>query len=202
MRHSAHQSSTENKACALQLATLFRTIYHFPTPVVTLVEGAAFGGALGIIAASDIVLCTKNASFCCSETRLGLIPAVISPYLIQALGLRQAQRYLCSSELISAHTAQKIGLISEITDNINDEVDTFIANLLKCAPQAVRQCKILLREAHQQTLDKNWPSLTMDETMANKLAAIRLKDECKEGLNAFFEKRNPQWIESHNNQQE
>jgi len=190
MQQSANATFNENMADAQLLGTLYELLYHFPKPVICMVNGPAYGGALGIVAASDIVICTPSALFCLSEVKLGLIPAVISPYLVEAIGLQQARRFALSAELISAEKAHDIGLVHKITEQENflTRKKELEKQLYKGSPDAQAQTKALLRYVHGKPIDKNLIQHTI-----KTIAQIRTQPSGKEGISAFLEKRKPDW---------
>ena len=181
----------ENVNDALELGRLLELLYHFPRPVITLVQGPAYGGALGIIAASDITVCTSDAKFCLSEVRIGLIPAVISPYVVEAIGLRQTRRYSLSAEVINAERALDLGLVHEIVDKaeLSKYSDQFIKQLCMGSPKAQAQTKALLRYVRHKPIDFELVHYT-----AEAIAHARIAPQGQEGTTAFLEKRKPNWI--------
>jgi len=180
------------------LALLMEKLNSFPLPVIALVQGAAFGGAVGLVACCDMAIATPKASFCLSEVKIGLIPAVISPYVVRAIGERASRRYFTTAERFDAATALQLGLISEIavSEIANNEeptalrakaqplIDAIIAN----SPQAVVAAKALVAYVADAPLSAD----TIAET-SRRIAAIRVSAEGQEGLSAFLEKRTPAW---------
>jgi methylglutaconyl-CoA hydratase len=164
----------------------------FPKPTIALVQGAAFGGALGLICACDIAIATTRASFCLSEVKLGLIPAVISPYVARAMGNRASRRYMLTAERFSAETALKLNVIHEISDDLDAAAKPMIDALLANSPQGMAWVKTLLSHLEDGVIDQN----TIDYT-SERIARIRVSTEGQEGLNAFFEKRQPNWQQAH-----
>lgn len=193
MRQAHHLGRKENYQDAMRLARLLKGIDSFPVPVITVVQGAAYGGALGLVAASDITLAADSSCFCFSEVRLGLIPAVISPYVIQAMGLRQARRYLLSAEQMSAGQALRLGLIHDYypLEQLEEQVRLLTDSLLQAGPVAQKEAKSLLREVAGRMIDDDLMGLT-----AQRIGDIRVSDEAREGLAAFLEKRPPGWRSS------
>ena len=151
-------------------------------------QGAAFGGALGLICASDIAIATERASFCLSEVKLGLIPAVISPYVARAMGNRASRRYMLTAERFDAQTALKLNVIHEINDDLATAAQPIITAMLANSPQGMAWVKTLLARLEDGVIDQD----TIDYT-SERIARIRVSDEGQEGLNAFFEKRQPNW---------
>ncbi|GJL94837.1 MAG: methylglutaconyl-CoA hydratase [Hyphococcus sp.] len=191
MRRVAEYSSAENKDDARRLAHMLSSIYYAPKPTVALVNGPAMGGGLGLIAACDIAVGAEEAFFALSEVRVGLIPAVISPFVIQAIGARQAQRYFLSGERFDAATAASIGLLHETAPaaELDRAFEAIVDNLLTCGPIATREAKELIRSVAGRSIDDG----VMKDT-AERIARLRASDEGKEGVTAFLEKRKPNWI--------
>lgn len=190
MRRMADYSWEENYQDSQALATLMNTIYSMSKTTVCQVQGAAFGGGVGLVACCDIVIASERASFCLSEVKLGLIPAVISPYVVKAMGERQAQRYFTTAERFKADKAAEFGLVHEVVaeDSLIEKTNEVITTLLSNGPQAVKAAKSLIRAVANQTIDQS----LMDET-ARRIADIRASEQGKEGLNAFLEKRTADW---------
>lgn len=193
MRTTAAMSADENREDALALARLMRTLDECPKPTFARVQGAAFGGALGLICCTDIAIATTDARFCLSEVRLGLVPATIGPYVVRTLGHRQARRYMLSSELIEAEQAQALGLVHELADpaEIDDRVEALASQLMQAGPGAQAECKHLLRR-----LDDPAAGDSVDEFTAEMIARVRTGAEGQEGLRAFLEKDTPSWWEA------
>ncbi|WP_181700126.1 enoyl-CoA hydratase-related protein [Chthonobacter albigriseus] len=189
MRRMADADATENLADARALADLMRTVDRSPKPVVVRVQGAAMAGATGLAAAADIVVASTAAVFAVSEVRLGLIPAVISPYLVRAIGARQARRFFLTAERISAETAHRIGLVHELAepDELDGAVDRIVAALLAGSPAAIRAAKDLVAD-----VDGPIDDVLIEET-ARRIAERRASPDAREGLAAFLEKRKPEW---------
>ncbi|GAA4877280.1 enoyl-CoA hydratase-related protein [Ferrimonas pelagia] len=188
MKRQAQMSEAENLADANELARMLDRLNTFPTPVLACVQGAAFGGALGLVACADIVLAQRNCRFCLSEVKLGLIPATISPYVGRAIGLRQLRRYALSAETIDADTAQRLGLVHQLCDDLSDAERTMISQLQANGPAALRAGKDLLLSIDPHTGD---PAQQQDT--ARRIAQIRVTAEAQEGLTAFFQQRPPAW---------
>ena len=190
MRRMADYSWEENYQDSQALATLMNTIYSMSKTTVCQVQGAAFGGGVGLVACCDIVIASERASFCLSEVKLGLIPAVISPYVVKAMGERQAQRYFTTAERFKADKAADYGLVHEVVaeESLVEKTNETITTLLSNGPQAVKAAKSLIRAVANQTIDQS----LMDET-ARRIADIRASEQGKEGLNAFLEKRTADW---------
>ncbi|MDF0532921.1 enoyl-CoA hydratase-related protein [Shewanella sp. A32] len=188
MQRQAKMDEQANIADARQLATLMQTLDSFPKPTVALVQGAAFGGALGLICCCDIAIASSDARFCLSEVRLGLIPAVISPYVNRSIGMRQLRRYALTAELIDAVTALQLGLIHQLSDDLENSAQQMISALLQGGPAAQQQCKTLLAQIETAPFDEALTHLT-----AQAIAEARADKEATEGIDAFFAKRQPSW---------
>lgn len=186
MRRMADYDQAQNLEDAAQLARLMQSLNQLNKPSIALVQGASFGGGVGLVACCDIALATSNAMFCLSEVRLGLIPAVISPYVIAAIGERQARRYFLSAEKIDAGQALNLGLVHEVVaaDLLDSRLETMIDDLLLGGPKAQQAAKALILSVSQSEL--------IDATVAS-IASIRASDEGRVGLTAFLEKRSPKW---------
>jgi len=195
MRSMAKKNFQENLEDAGNLATLMQTIATCPKPTLALVQGAAFGGAVGLVACCDIAIATQRASFCLSEVKIGLIPAVISPYVVAAMGQRQAQRYFLTAERFKADKALNMGLIHELVeeDQLDNSAQVIISALLGNSPAAMTQAKELISFVSNQTIDD-----ALIEGTSQRIAAIRVSEEGQEGLSSFLEKRSPNWLNAHN----
>lgn len=190
MRRMADMSWEENRADAARLAALMSTLDRAPKPVITRVQGAAYGGATGLACASDITLAADNARFCLSEVRIGLLPAVISPYVVRAIGARQARRYFMTAEVIDARRAVQIGMAHEAVpeSELDATVDKCVDALLSGAPAAQIKSRTLIeRVAHQPASDE------LIAWTAELIAGLRSTEEGREGLDAFLGKRPPAW---------
>jgi len=190
MKRMAGQARQENERDALALADLMGTIDRCPKPVMGLVQGAAFGGGVGLVACCDIAIAGSEASFCLSEVRLGLIPAVISPYVAAAIGTRACRRYFLTAERFDAATAERLGLVHEVVPQAELDAarERMLGHLLKGGPAAQRAAKDLVARVAESKIDE---ALTRDT--AWRIAETRASDEGKEGIAAFLEKRKPNW---------
>ncbi|WP_454831361.1 enoyl-CoA hydratase-related protein [Pseudoxanthomonas wuyuanensis] len=190
MRAMAAASEAENRDDALALARLMRTLDELPKPTVARVHGAAFGGGVGLVACCDIAIGVPEAKFGLTESKLGLLPAVISPYVIAAIGARQARRWFASAEMFDAAEALRIGLLHQVApaDQLDDAVNRQIALLLKAGPVAAASAKQLVSQVAQRT-DRD----ALDAGNAALIARLRASPEGQEGLAAFLEKRSPAW---------
>jgi methylglutaconyl-CoA hydratase len=191
MRRMANYSFEENLADATALAEMMKTLANLSKPTIALVQGAAFGGGVGLVACCDIALATENASFCLSEVKLGLIPALISPYVAAAIGSRATRRYFLTAERFNAVEAHRIGLIHEVVraDELDERAERLCRQLLQNGPYAMASVKALVAEVALSFLDDDLIADT-----AERIAEIRASEEGREGLSAFLEKRKPNWI--------
>lgn len=193
MRSLIDASQEENQQDALQLAKLMRSLNYLSKPTIARINGNAFGGGVGLIAACDITIATDKALFGLTEAHLGLAPAVISPYVIRKIGERNARRYFLSAERFDAGKAQEIGLIQQCVapDDLDKTVDQAIKLLLKGGPQAVITCKELVFAIAGHTPETQQ---AIDEYTAGVIAGMRVMEEGQEGLAAFLEKRKANWV--------
>ena len=179
MRSSVDLTYDENVADALRLRTMLEAIDDCPAPVVARVQGHALGGGCGLVACSDIVIAEPGAEFAFSEVKLGIVPAVISPFALAKIGSGAARRYFVTGERFSAEVALRIGLVHEVADDLDGAVARVVAELLSAGPEATRTAKRLARRVHSA------------EETAELIARHRTSDEGQEGLRAFLEKRPP-----------
>jgi len=181
MRSSVDLSFDENLTDANALRRMLEAIDGCPAPVVARVQGHALGGGAGLVAASDIAIAGRDALFAFSEVKLGIIPAVISPFALAKIGAGAARRYFVTGERFDAETALRIGLVHEVVDELGAAVDRVVGELLSAGPQAARWAKRLVRERPDGPETARW------------IAERRASDEGQEGLRAFLEKRPPEW---------
>ena len=192
MKRMAGYERAENIEDAKNLGKLMATLHRMPQPTVAVVQGPAYGGGVGLVAACDIAIASEDASFCLSEVRLGLIPAVIGPYVVAAIGERQAMRYMLTADKFSAKEAQQIGLVQDVVaaDQLHDRRNVVVSDLLKGGPKALSEVKNLISYITK--------SATQDEKVvrdtAGHIARVRATDEGQEGVSAFLEKRKPTWV--------
>jgi methylglutaconyl-CoA hydratase len=191
MRAMAAAGEAANREDSLRLAKLMRTLDELPKPTIARVHGAAFGGGVGLVACCDIAIGVPGAKFGLTESRLGLLPAVISPYVIAAIGARNARRYFATAEVFDAAEALRIGLLHEVVEpaDLDGAVDRQLALLLKAAPRASADAKRLVREVAAAT-DRD----RLDHDNAALIAALRASAEGQEGLSAFLDKRKASWV--------
>lgn len=190
MKAMAGYSHAENVEDARRLARLMRTLNDLPKPTVALVQGPAYGGGVGLVACCDVAIAVEDAKFCLSEVKLGLIPAVISPYVIAAIGESAARRYFLTAETFSSWEAQRLGLVHEVVDRSALDVRSrqLVDALLQGGPLAQCAAKELVSRVTRRPLD----GALMEET-AERIAEMRVSAEGREGISAFLEKRKPAW---------
>lgn len=192
MKRAAGYSEADNLRDANSLAKLMRTFNELEKPTVARVQGPAYGGGVGLIAACDIAVGTFDAQFALTEVKLGIIPAVISPYVIAAIGERRARRYMLTGERFSASEAYRIGLLHEIVPGeaeLDEAIGDIVDALLACGPVAQAECKDLIRNVANQPITQ----AVIDDT-ARRITRVRASPEGKEGIAAFLEKRKPSWM--------
>jgi methylglutaconyl-CoA hydratase len=191
MRRTATYGEAENLADARALARLMQTLNELAKPTVARVDGAALGGGTGLVACCDIVVASQRAVFGTTEVRLGLIPSVIGPYVLAALGPRHARRLMLTGERISAAEAARLGLVHEVVaaEQLDTAVERVVAELLKGGPAALTAAKRLIGDLAGRPIG---PDL-IDDT-AQRIAALRATPEAREGVGAFLEKRTPGWL--------
>jgi len=191
MRGMAAAGEDANRADALALAHLLRTLDELPKPTIARVHGAAFGGGVGLVAACDIAIGVPEAKFGLTESRLGLLPAVISPYVVAAIGSRNARRYFASAEVFDAAEAQRIGLLHEVANAtaLDSAVQRQVELLLKAGPIAAASAKALVRNVARAS-----GPVAIDNANADLIARLRASPEGQEGITAFLEKRKPSWV--------
>jgi methylglutaconyl-CoA hydratase len=192
MQASAKLDYNANLNDARELAELMYNLNGLKIPTLAVVQGAAFGGAVGLVSCCDMAIGADDALFSLSEVRIGLAPAVISPFVVQALGERAARRYALTAERFSGSRARELGLLAESypAAELDAQVEGWVNNLLLNSPQAMQASKDLLREVASGVLSPNLRRYT-----ENAIARIRVSPEGQEGLNAFLEKRTPAWQE-------
>jgi len=195
MRRMAGYNYNDNLYDARALADMLAALNTLRHPTIARVQGPAYGGAVGLVACCDIAFATPAATFCLSEVKLGLIPAVISPYVIEAIGQRASRRYFQTAEVFSAATAQHLGLVTEVYDDtlLDNAVSTCVNNLLVNGPVAMREAKALIFDVSNKAIDEHVIHHTSD-----RIASIRVSEEGQEGLTAFLEKRSPNWRSKNN----
>lgn len=194
MKRMAELDEAQNRSDAQELAELMYKLNHLSKPTIALVNGAAYGGAVGLIACCDMAIATERSRFCLSEVKIGLSPAVISPFVVRAMGERQARRFFLSAEVFNAQQAERFELIHQV---VADEAALKVAgqnmvdNLLQNSPLAITKTKQLIQTVSAAPLDQDTRNYTV-----NLIAAIRVSEEGQEGLGSFLEKRTPSWLKS------
>ena len=191
MKEMAGFSRSQNLADAKALAAMLRSLYELPKPTVARVHGSVFGGGVGLVACCDIAIAGHDATFALSEARLGLIPATISPYVIEAMGARAARRYFLTAERFTAAEAYRLGLLHDIVPpaDLDARVNEVLGFLVTTGPRAQAECKKLIRFVGNRPID----AAVIADT-ARRIANIRASPEAKEGVGAFLGKRRPAWI--------
>jgi methylglutaconyl-CoA hydratase len=191
MKESAKYTRKENIHDASRISQLMEKLNNLSKPTICLMQGSAFGGGVGLVACCDIIIAAIDVEMCFSEVKIGLIPAVISPYAIQKIGLSAARRYFLTGEMISAQKAYDIGLVHEIVpqERLEETGNTIAEQILKNGPEAVQKIKKLTQFLSYPPISKE----TIDETI-QAIADCRSSKEGQEGLEAFLEKRRPQWL--------
>lgn len=191
MRRAAQASEQENLEDARRFARMLRTLSTLSKPTIARVQGAALGGGTGLAAACDMAVATSDAVFSTSEVKFGIIPAVISPYVLRAMGPRHAMRYFQTAERISAERALAIGLVHEVAapDQLDAAIAALVKPLLAGGPLAQKAAKDLIAAVQGRPLDDD----TLEET-AKRIARQRRTDEAREGVSAFLDKRPPAWM--------
>lgn len=190
MQRTANSSKEDNIAEAQNLALMMKTLYECPKPLIGLVQGTAVGGGVGIVACCDVVVASDAASFRLSEVKLGLVPAVISPYVVRAMGVRAARRYFLTAEPFNATEAKGLGLIHELVPDrmMAAAAARLIERISAGGPKAQTAAKDLLRRVDSARIEDDLVDFTIE-----LIARLRASPEGKEGLAAFLEKRNPTW---------
>lgn len=192
MQESAKLDYNANLNDARELAQVMASLYQLKLPTLAVVQGAAFGGALGLISCCDIAIGAEDCLFCLSEVRIGILPAVISPYVVKAIGERAARRYALTAERFDGHQAQQLGLLAACypASELDQAVSDWTSNLLQNGPAAMRATKALLQEVKHGELT---PALRRYTESA--IARVRVSPEGQEGLTAFLDKRKTAWQE-------
>jgi methylglutaconyl-CoA hydratase len=191
MRRMAGYSFEENRADARALAEMLRTIDRCPRPTIARVHGDAYAGGMGLVAACDIAVAASTTGFCLSETRLGLVPATISPYVIRAMGEQAARRYALTAERFDAAEALRLGFVHAVVpaDGLDTRIEEVLAALMQTSGSAVSEAKRLVREVAGRPIDE---ALLADT--AERIATARASDDGREGVRAFLDKRKPRWV--------
>ncbi len=192
MKKMSGYTFEQNFSDAQALAHMMNTLYTMKKPTVARVQGSAFAGGMGLVAACDIAVASQDVEFCLSEAKLGLSPATISPYVIAAMGERHARRYFLTAERFSAAEAFRIGFVHDIVmaEELDNRIGEILRNLMATGPNAVAACKDLVRSVAKRKIDA---ALITDT--ATRIANIRVTKEGREGIRSFLEKRKPSWTE-------
>jgi methylglutaconyl-CoA hydratase len=192
MQRAAGYDFEQNQRDAGMLAEMLRRIADCPKPVIARVQGPAYGGGVGVVAACDMAVATFESRFALTEVKLGLIPAVIGPHVLAAIGERYARRYMLTAEVFSAAEAYRIGLLHEMVADeaaLDDAVGEWVEAILRNGPRALAECKALIRAIAGRPLDAQ-----VIETTVESIARVRVSAEGQEGLGAFLQKRKPSWV--------
>lgn len=193
MKRMATYTHEENLRDSRALAGMLRALNFMAKPTIARVQGAAFGGAVGLVSCCDMAVASETAMFSLSEVKIGLMPATISPYVVAAIGARAARRYFTTAERFSAARAQELGLVSELVaedDALDSAVEALLGAILGNSPAAVAASKALVYEVADRPVDE-----ALIEMTCQRIADIRASAEGQEGLSAFLEKRKPAWIQ-------
>ena len=190
MRAAADHTEADNRDDAYQMALMFKALWDIPALTVALIHGGAFGGGAGLAAACDMAVATEEARFSFSETRLGLVAATISPYVVDAIGSRKARSLFATAVVFDAARAERIGLVDEVVADVaglDAVADRIASDIRACAPGAVAASKALVEAVAYKPID----SVMMDT--ARRIAHARVSEEGQEGVRAFLDKRKPLW---------
>ena len=191
MKRAAGFLEEDNREDAKALGRMLKNLQDIPKPTIALVQGAAYGGGLGLVTACDIAIGVKAAKFCLSEVKLGLLPAVISPYVVEAMGIRAARRYFLTAEVFDADVAYHYGVLHEVVDDVHALAharDKILESVMANAPDAMADSKDLIYTVANKPITQS----LINET-ADRIAARRTTEEAKEGVTAFLEKRKASW---------
>ncbi|WP_440964014.1 enoyl-CoA hydratase/isomerase family protein [Massilia sp. GER05] len=192
MKKMAGYSHAENLDDAGRLARMLQSIYRCSKPVVARIQGDCYAGGVGLAAACDVVVAGEGVKFCLSETRLGLIPATISPYVVKALGAQASRRFFLTAEIIPAAEAHRLGFVHELApaDALDERVAGIVRALVAASPNAVREAKRLVQDVAGRSID----DALVNDTVV-RIADIRASNEGREGIQSFLEKRKPSWCQ-------
>jgi methylglutaconyl-CoA hydratase len=191
MKAAGEASEADNFADAMRLAGMLRTLAEMSKPTIAKVQGAALGGGMGLASACDICVAADRALFATSEVKFGIIPSAISPYVIRAIGQRQAYRYFQTAERISATRAAELGLVHEVVsaEQLDVKVQEIVTSLLEGGPRSQAAAKELIRAVANRPIDD-----AVVEDTARRISALRVTPEAREGLDAFLSKRPAAWV--------
>jgi len=191
MKRAAEFSHNQNLTDAEYLATMLNKLYNLPQLTIACVQGVAMGGGLGLLSCCDLVIADESTTFALSEVKIGLIPATISPYVMAAMGPRNARRYFQTGERFKGQRAYDLGLVHEVVSSeeaMQTKLDEVLDHVRNNGPHAMREAKRLIKDFTGKPININ-----MIEDSAERIAAIRARPEAIEGLSAFLEKRHPNW---------
>jgi methylglutaconyl-CoA hydratase len=190
MERAAKMTKARSRTEAMRFARLLLRMHGYAKPLIARVHGPAFAGGMGLVAACDLVVAAEEAEFCLPEVRIGLVPAMISPYIVRAMGEQQARRYMLSGERLSAREAHRIGFVHECVPagELDARIEKFSAQLAQAGPAALASSKKLLAKVAKAPV-----SLKLAGETAAVLAAARAGEEAREGIRSFLEKRKPSW---------
>ena len=191
MKRMVGYSLEENIADSRVLSKMLRTIRECPKPVIARVHGATYGGGVGLVAACDMAVALNKANFCLSEVKLGILPAVISPFVLEKIGPGEARRYALTAEVFNGAEARRIGLVNEACESVEEMdacIDKLAGSLAANGPSALTHCKRILSEVAGVPWDR------VEDITTKKISELRVSPEGQEGLKAFLEKRKPNWI--------
>lgn len=192
MERASNYDEDKNREDAGELALMLNAIYACPKPVIARVQGNAFGGGVGVIAAADLAIGVSDAIFSLSEVKLGIIPAVISPYVIEAIGANNARRYFLTAERFSSSEAYRIGLLNELASSVeamDEQIAVWCNALLGNGPKAIESAKNLIQAVSQKPIEDE-----LIEDTVERIAQIRTTPEAKEGISAFLQRRKASWV--------
>ena len=191
MKRMAEYDYAHNHQDAQLLAGMLKALHDLPQPTIARVQGAAFGGAVGLASCCDMAVASEGASFCLSEVKIGLAPATISPYVVKAMGERAARRYFTTAERFAATQGLALGLVSEVVaeDGLDAAVEKLVGALLQNGPEAVRAAKQLVVDVAGREI-----TAQLIEDTCGRIAQMRISNEGQEGLGAFLQKRQPNWL--------
>ncbi len=191
MKRAREMTPEEARKDSGNLARAMRMLYDSPKPTLARVHGPAFAGGMGLVTACDIAIASSQAKFCLSEVKLGLIPSMISPFVIRAMGEPNARRYFLTGEVFDAAEALRIGLVHDLAqpEALDAKVDAILGHLVQGGPVALGECKRLIRDISGRPIDDS-----VTEETSLRIARVRASDEAQEGIAAFFEKRKPNWV--------
>jgi len=192
MRRMAGYSKEDNQNDAMHLAALMRTLCFLRKPTIARVQGPAYGGGVGLVACCDVAVASHDASFALSEAKLGLIPAVVAPYVVAAIGERAARRYFLTGERFPAAEAWRLGLVHELVQDhaeLDERIGEIVDAMLACGPVAQREAKDIIRAVANRPITSE-----LIQDTAERIARIRSSPEGREGVASFLEKRRAAWL--------